>query len=136
MPVGFTHETVRDWEARFAPLITDALRKRRRGMVGPSWYIDETYVEDGAGTNLMAGDDVAFQTQNWDDTDQEMAVSMMRESLPASQDTFDLQGIHDSGETNRNWEQRWLLMLNLEKASVDGDVLQDPIYRGMVPTPR
>ncbi len=75
-----------------------------------------TYVENGAGTNLMAGDDVAFQTQNWDDTDLEMACSSMRESLPASQDTFDLQGILDTGETSRNFEYRWLLMLNLEKA--------------------
>ena len=27
----FTHEAVRDWEARFAPLITERLRSRRRG---------------------------------------------------------------------------------------------------------
>jgi hypothetical protein len=27
----FTHEAVRDWEARFAPLIADELRKRRSG---------------------------------------------------------------------------------------------------------
>ena len=77
-----------------------------------------TYVENGAGTNLMAGDDVAFQTQNRDATDLEMAISSMRESLPTSQDTFDLQGILDAGETSRNFENRWLLMLNLEKASV------------------
>src|SRR5258708_25055464 len=43
---GFTltHEAVRDWEARFAPLITDQLRMRRRGQVGISWHVDETYV--------------------------------------------------------------------------------------------
>ena len=41
----FTHEAVRDWESRFAPLITDVLRKRRRGLTGPSWYADETYVK-------------------------------------------------------------------------------------------
>ena len=76
-----------------------------------------TYVENGAGTKLMAGDDVAFQTQNWDPTDQEVALSSMRESLPTTQDTFDLQAIHDSGETNRNWENRWLLILNLELAN-------------------
>ena len=73
-----------------------------------------TYVENSTPTNLMAGDDVAFQTQNWDDTDEEMAVSVLRESLPASQDTFDLQGILDGSETSRNFEHRWLLMLNLE----------------------
>jgi putative transposase len=40
----FTHEAVRDWEARFAPLITERLRARRQGNAGPSWYVDETYV--------------------------------------------------------------------------------------------
>src|SRR5438876_1055776 len=40
----FTHEAVRDWEARFAPLIADQLRARRRGQAGRSWYVDETYV--------------------------------------------------------------------------------------------
>src|SRR6266567_2614705 len=30
----FTHEAVRDWEARFAPLITEQLRSRRRGQRG------------------------------------------------------------------------------------------------------
>ncbi len=39
-----THEAVRDWEARFAPLITNQLRYRRRGKAGHSWYVDETYV--------------------------------------------------------------------------------------------
>jgi putative transposase len=40
----FTHEAVRDWEARFAPLIADCLRAKRRGQAGSSWYVDETYV--------------------------------------------------------------------------------------------
>jgi len=35
-----THETVRDWEARFAPLIADQLRRKRRGQVSPSWHVD------------------------------------------------------------------------------------------------
>ncbi len=43
----FTHEAVRDWEARFAPLITEQLRARRKGKVGRSWYTDETYVKVG-----------------------------------------------------------------------------------------
>jgi transposase-like protein len=38
----FTHEAVRDWEVRFAPLITEQLRSRRRGKAGRSWYVDET----------------------------------------------------------------------------------------------
>jgi transposase-like protein len=41
----FTHETVRDWEERFAPLIADQLRTKRRGQAGISWYVDETYVK-------------------------------------------------------------------------------------------
>ena len=40
----FTHEAVREWEARFAPLIADQLRAKRRGQAGRSWYVDETYV--------------------------------------------------------------------------------------------
>jgi putative transposase len=40
----FTHEAVRDWEARFAPLLADGLRAKRRGQAGISWYVDETYV--------------------------------------------------------------------------------------------
>src|SRR6266581_3273562 len=41
----FTHEAVRDWEARFAPLITEQLRKKRYGQAGRSWYVDETYLK-------------------------------------------------------------------------------------------
>jgi putative transposase len=41
----FTHEAVRDWEARFAPLITDQLRIKRRGQAGTSWYVDETSIK-------------------------------------------------------------------------------------------
>jgi putative transposase len=40
----FTHEAVREWEGRFAPLIADQLRTKRRGQGGTSWYVDETYV--------------------------------------------------------------------------------------------
>ncbi|GHO63353.1 hypothetical protein KSC_022450 [Ktedonobacter sp. SOSP1-52] len=40
-----THEAVRDWEARFAPVLADQLRVRRCGQAGTSWYIDETYVK-------------------------------------------------------------------------------------------
>jgi putative transposase len=40
----FTHEAVRDWERRFAPLITQQLRSRHRGTSGHSWFVDETYV--------------------------------------------------------------------------------------------
>lgn len=40
-----THETVRTWEFRFAPLLSERLRTKRRSRVGVSWYLDETYVK-------------------------------------------------------------------------------------------
>jgi putative transposase len=40
----FTHETVREWEARFTPLMADQLRAKRRGQAGKSWHVDETYI--------------------------------------------------------------------------------------------
>ena len=44
---GFTvsHETIRNWEYRFAPHVSESLRNRRRGRAGRSWYLDETYVK-------------------------------------------------------------------------------------------
>ena len=44
---GFTltHEAVRNWEARFAPLLAEHLRAKRCGRSGVSWYADETYVK-------------------------------------------------------------------------------------------
>ncbi len=41
----FSHEAVRDWEARFAPLLTAQLRAKRRGQGGTKWHADETYVK-------------------------------------------------------------------------------------------
>ncbi len=41
----FTHEAVREWEARFAPLLAEQLRAKRRGQAGGSWYVDETYIK-------------------------------------------------------------------------------------------
>ncbi len=38
----FTHEAIRDWETRFAPLIAQQLRTKRQGQAGKSWYVDET----------------------------------------------------------------------------------------------
>jgi hypothetical protein len=46
----FTPEAVRDWEARFAPLLADHLRVKRRGQAGRSWYVDETYVNGATRT--------------------------------------------------------------------------------------
>ena len=40
-----THETIRSWEFRFAPMLADQLRAKRRRRAGDSWYLDETYVK-------------------------------------------------------------------------------------------
>src|ERR1700723_1763454 len=40
----FSYEAVRDWEAKLTPTLAEHLRRRRKGRVGPSWYIDETYI--------------------------------------------------------------------------------------------
>jgi putative transposase len=42
---AFTHEAVREWEARFAPLLTDKLRAKRTGQAGRSWHVDESYIK-------------------------------------------------------------------------------------------
>jgi transposase-like protein len=41
----FTHEAVRDWEERFAPLLAEHVRRKRKGKAGRRWYVDETYVK-------------------------------------------------------------------------------------------
>jgi transposase-like protein len=41
----FTYETVREWEERFAPLLTEQLRRKRKGNAGSRWYVDETYLK-------------------------------------------------------------------------------------------
>src|SRR6476661_6365859 len=41
----FSHEAVRDWEARFAPLLAARLRAKRRGQAGGKWHADETSIK-------------------------------------------------------------------------------------------
>jgi len=43
----FTHEAVREWEARFALLVVDKLQAKRKGQAGRSWHADETYIRVG-----------------------------------------------------------------------------------------
>jgi putative transposase len=40
----FSYEAVRDWEAKLTPALVQELRRRRRGKIGHSWYVDETYI--------------------------------------------------------------------------------------------
>jgi transposase-like protein len=41
----FTHEAVHEWETKLSPILSETLRKQRRGKVGHSWYCDETYLQ-------------------------------------------------------------------------------------------
>src|SRR4051794_35320181 len=44
----FSHETVREWEAKLTPVLSTELRQRRRGKRGAgrrSWHVDETYLK-------------------------------------------------------------------------------------------
>jgi putative transposase len=41
--IVFTHEAVRDWEAKLAPRLAEGLRKRRAGKVDRCWHVDETW---------------------------------------------------------------------------------------------
>jgi transposase-like protein len=43
----FTHETVRQWETTFAPLLTDRLRKHRYGQGSRRWHVDATHYSQG-----------------------------------------------------------------------------------------
>src|SRR3954447_6032028 len=48
--IVFSHEAVRDWEAKLAPLLADELRQRRHGRGGARgrrWHVDETYLKVG-----------------------------------------------------------------------------------------
>src|SRR5690349_23395527 len=46
--IVFSHEAVREWEAKLAPLLADELRRRRHGKGGARgrhWHVDETYLK-------------------------------------------------------------------------------------------
>src|SRR5215213_8427686 len=46
--IVFSHEAVREWEAKLAPVLAGELRRRRRGKGGTgrrSWFVDETYLK-------------------------------------------------------------------------------------------
>jgi putative transposase len=43
--IVFSHEAVRDWEAKLTPTLAGDLRRRRKGKVGRSWHVDETYLK-------------------------------------------------------------------------------------------
>src|SRR4028119_1075654 len=55
--IVFSHEAVREWEAKLAPVLAGELRRRRRcgkgGAGRCSWFVDETYLKvRGRGSSL------------------------------------------------------------------------------------
>jgi putative transposase len=49
----FSYEAVRDWEAKLTPALAENLRRRRKGQVGRSWYVDETYIRVRGGWRYL-----------------------------------------------------------------------------------
>src|ERR1700749_4968260 len=49
----FSYEAVRDWEAKLTPALGENLRRRRKGKVGRSWYVDETYIRVRGGWRYL-----------------------------------------------------------------------------------
>jgi putative transposase len=43
--IEFSYEAVRDWEAKLTPSLIESLRRQRKGRIGRSWYVDETYIK-------------------------------------------------------------------------------------------
>src|SRR4051795_9646785 len=43
--IVFSHEAVREWEAKLTPALAEELRRRRRRKEGRRWHVDETYVK-------------------------------------------------------------------------------------------
>ena len=46
--IEFSYEAVRDWETKLTPSLIDSLRRRRKGRIGKSWYVNETYLKVNA----------------------------------------------------------------------------------------
>src|SRR6201993_5429161 len=42
--IVFSYEAVRDWEAKLTPALAEDFRRSRKGKIGRSWYVDETYI--------------------------------------------------------------------------------------------
>ncbi|TDH60109.1 IS6 family transposase [Dankookia rubra] len=46
--IVFSHEVVREWEAKLTPVLSEELRRRRHskgGTCGRHWHVDETYIK-------------------------------------------------------------------------------------------
>src|SRR3954464_4030710 len=56
--IVFSYEAVREWETKLTPALAEELRRRRRGTVGRSWYVDVLFSEH----RDMAGAQVFFRS--------------------------------------------------------------------------
>jgi hypothetical protein len=52
--IVFSHEAVRDWEAKLTPAMAESFWRRRRGKAGRSWYVDEMYIKGSTGTGVIS----------------------------------------------------------------------------------
>jgi putative transposase len=43
--IEFSCEAVRDWAAKLTPSLINNLRRRRKGRIGRTWYVDETHIK-------------------------------------------------------------------------------------------
>lgn len=41
----FSYEAVGDWESKLTAALAENLRRRCKGKVGRSWYVDQTYIQ-------------------------------------------------------------------------------------------
>ena len=59
--IVFSHEAVRDWEAKLAPVLSGELRRRhdRDGARGRRWHVDETYLKVRAAVLICNGQSTA-----------------------------------------------------------------------------
>lgn len=98
---AFTHEAVRDWEARFALLLTQQLRAKRRGTVSSSWYVDETYVRvAGEWCYLYRAIDREGKCQNSAHTHMEISTNVRRFTPNKSPKTWQFGSCTLSSDTS------------------------------------
>lgn len=56
----FTHDTVRDWEERFAPLLAEQARRKCQDKIGQRWFVDET---DASSSSRWLGKDSCLRSE-------------------------------------------------------------------------
>jgi transposase-like protein len=110
----FTHEAVRDWEERFAPLLAEQIRGKRKGKVGRRWYADETYIKvkgkwcylyraidrDG---NLV--DSMLSATRDMDAAQRFFSQRSVYGELSADTDHYRWSRLVSAGDPGKSWSE-------------------------------